>query len=98
MTKMKKAQIFSIIGGSAVLGLLMYRKQHKRQITDASSKKDPTLGSAIKNTSVSAKKLVSEIKTSLQTVEEITDEIGDFMTEVEPQIKKLTKDVEKMQK
>ncbi|WP_270775695.1 hypothetical protein [Ligilactobacillus acidipiscis] len=76
----------------------MYRKQHKRQITDASLKKDPTLGSAIKNTSVSAKKLVSEIKTSLQTVEEITDEIGEFMTEVEPQIKKLTKDVEKMQK
>lgn len=95
---MKKAQIFSIIGGSTVLGLLMYRKQHKRQITDASLKKDPTLRSAIKNTSVSAKKLVSEIKTSLQTVEEITDEIGEFMTEVEPQIKKLTKDVEKMQK
>lgn len=95
---MKKAQIFSIIGGSTVLGLLMYRKQHKRQITDAPLKKDPTLRSAIKNTSVSAKKLVSEIKTSLQTVEEITDEIGEFMTEVEPQIKKLTKDVEKMQK
>ena len=95
---MKKTQVFSIVGGSALLGLLMYRKQHKKQVSDKTLTKDPTLKSAVKNTTVSAKNLVSELKTSLQTVQEITSEVESFVQGVEPQIKKLTKDIAKMQK
>lgn len=95
---MKKTQVFSIVGGSALLGLLMYHKQHKKQVSDNSLTTDPTLKSAVKNATVSAKNLVSELKTSSQTVQEITNEVESFMRGVEPQIKKLTKDIKKMQK
>lgn len=95
---MKKGQVFTILGGSSLLGLLMYRKQKRQQKAAQTLAKDNSLKAAVKNTVVSAKNLSPELKNTMKTIEEITTEISQFIADIEPQLKKLTKDVEKFQK
>ncbi|GEN48787.1 hypothetical protein [Ligilactobacillus pobuzihii] len=95
---MKKEQVFTILGGSVLLGLLMYRKQKRQQKPAQTLAKDNSLKAAVKNTVVSAKNLGPELKNTMGTIEEIKTEINQFTADIEPQLKKLTKDVEKFQK
>lgn len=95
---MKKSQIFSIIGGSVLLGFLMYRKQKKHQPALTAVPNEPSLKSAVTATARSAKNLAAELKNTLATVNDISTDVTDFMAEVEPQVKELNQSLEKFQK
>ncbi|GKS80967.1 hypothetical protein LPAF129_06520 [Ligilactobacillus pabuli] len=95
---MKKSQIFTILGGSALLGALMYRRQKKQQAPVFESAPKQNLATAVKKTTVSAKNLATELQSSMGTIDEITTEINDFMVEIDPKVQKLTKSLAKFQK
>ncbi len=95
---MKKAQIISIIGGTVLLGALMYAKQRSNKKSGTKTNSAPSLKQAVKNTTVSAKDLSSELKSTLPTVDEISTEVGKFMHDIQPKINKLTKSIQKFSK
>lgn len=95
---MKKSQIFTILGSSALLGVLMYRRQKKQQAPVFEAAPKQNLATAIKKTGVSAKNLATELQSSMGTIDELTTEINDFVVEIDPKVKKLTKSLEKFQK